>query len=35
VDSYNENANAGKPIQMVFDFTQDLAELEALDAISA
>lgn len=30
VDSYNENGNLSKPIQMVFDFTEDLAELEAL-----
>jgi hypothetical protein len=28
-DSYNENNNPGKPIQMVFDFTKDLVELEA------
>jgi hypothetical protein len=28
VDSYNENRNPGKPIQMVFDFTLDLKELE-------
>lgn len=34
VDSFNDNANAGKPIQMVFDFTEDLAELEALDKIA-
>ena len=27
VDSYNQNANTGKPIQMVFDFTVDLKEL--------
>ncbi len=27
VDSYNENQNSGRPIQMVFDFTLDLAEL--------
>jgi len=30
VDSYNENANAGDLIQMVFDFTLDLEELEAI-----
>ena len=30
VDSYNENKNPGKPIQMVFDFTLDLVELEAV-----
>ena len=28
VDSYNENKNDGKPIQMVFDFTLDLEESE-------
>lgn len=28
VDSYNENKNDGLPIQMVFDFTNDLIELE-------
>jgi hypothetical protein len=28
VDSYNDNANIGVPIQMVFDFTYDLAEAE-------
>jgi len=31
-DSYNENGNSGRPIQMVFDFTEDLAELETLEA---
>lgn len=29
-DSYNENNNPGKPIQMVFDFTNDLAELATI-----
>jgi len=29
VDSYNENYNAGLAIQMVFDFTEDVEELEA------
>jgi hypothetical protein len=29
VDSYNQNYNSGKPIQMVFDFTLDLEELGA------
>ena len=29
LDSYNENKNDGKPIQMIFDFTEDLNELEA------
>ena len=28
VDSYNEIANPGPPIQMIFDFTDDMAELE-------
>jgi len=28
VDSYNENAKPATPLNMVFDFTQDLAELE-------
>jgi hypothetical protein len=30
VDSYNENKSPGRPIQMVFDFTDDLAEMEAV-----
>ena len=31
VDSYNQNYNNGElPIQMIFDFTLDLEELEAL-----
>lgn len=29
VDSYNENNNEGKPLQMIFDFTLDLVEIEA------
>lgn len=29
VDSYNDNRNRAQPIQMIFDFTLDLAELEA------
>lgn len=29
LDSYNDNANTGEPIQMVFDFTKDLIEAEA------
>ena len=29
VDSYNDNKNDGKPIQMVFDFRIDLMEIEA------
>jgi len=35
VDSYNENASPPKPIQMVFDFTEDLEEAEAMAALSA
>lgn len=36
VDSYNENFNRGEnPIQMVFDFTLDLMELEAVVAMTA
>lgn len=30
VDSYNDNKNPGEPIQMIFDFTSDIAEIEAL-----
>jgi hypothetical protein len=29
VDSYNENRNQGAPIQMIFDFTLDLQELDS------
>ncbi len=29
VDSFNENRSADAPIQMIFDFTLDLEELEA------
>ncbi len=29
IDSYNDNYNLFQPIQMVFDFTQDLQELDA------
>ena len=32
-DSYNENTNPGTPIQMVFDFTDDLAELEVMEML--
>lgn len=28
VDSYNDNASKSEPIQMLFDFTDDLAEME-------
>lgn len=31
VDSYNENFNKSVPIQMVFDFTEDLEELDHAD----
>jgi hypothetical protein len=34
VDSYNQNHNVGDPIQMVFDFTLDLEEIEALASIA-
>ena len=29
-DSYNENNNPGKPIQLILDFTEDVAELETI-----
>jgi len=32
VDSYNQNASLVNPIPMVFDFTYDLAEMEAVTA---
>ncbi len=32
VDSYNDNINAGEPIQMIFDFTLDLEEMVDLAA---
>ena len=31
VDSFNENANSGRPIQLVFDFNEDLAEIESFE----
>jgi hypothetical protein len=31
LDSYNENRNPTEPIQMIFDFTLDLEELEAIN----
>lgn len=34
VDSYNENKKPSTPIQMILDFTQDVAELEAMDALA-
>jgi hypothetical protein len=30
VDSYNQNGNLGEAIQLVLDFTNDIAEIEAL-----
>ena len=30
VDSFNENRNPDRPIQLVLDFTDDVAEMEAL-----
>jgi hypothetical protein len=35
VDSYNENRSPLRPIQMPLDFTQDVQELEALNAKKA
>jgi len=32
-DSYNENGNSGKPINLVFDFRDDLAELETMESL--
>lgn len=34
VDSYNQNQNRGEAIQLVLDFTYDMAEYEALEAIA-
>lgn len=34
VDSFNDNGNSGRLIQMVFDFRDDLAELDAMLGIS-
>jgi len=34
VDSYNENQNPGEPIQLVLDFTDDMAEYEALKSVA-
>ena len=34
-DSFNQNRSPEKPIQVVFDFTQDLAEFDALAAHSS
>ena len=30
VDSYNENFNSANAIQIIFDFTEDLAELATI-----
>lgn len=30
---YNEHHNPGSPIQLVFDFTEDLAEIEAMETL--
>jgi hypothetical protein len=35
VDSYNQNFNPGDAIQMVFDFRDDLAEVEVLESFRA
>jgi hypothetical protein len=35
VDSYNQNANPGAPIQTIFDFTLDLEELEHAEGKAA
>ena len=34
LDSYNDNYNSGESLQMVFDFTNDLAEIEAFSSCS-
>lgn len=34
VDSYNDNYNSGDPIQMIFDFREDLAEMELVGLAS-
>ena len=33
VDSYNENRNPDRPIQLELNFTEDIAELEVLEAL--
>ena len=35
LDSYNANNNPGEDIEIVFDFTEDVVELEALDKLRA
>ncbi len=34
LDSYNENRNSGEQLEIVFDFTPDLAEAEAMAALT-
>jgi hypothetical protein len=34
VDSYNDNQNSGESIQLVLDFTDDVAEYEALKVVA-
>lgn len=31
VDSYNDNRTPGTPLQLIWDFTEDVAEIEALE----
>lgn len=35
VDSFNDNTNTGRSIQLILDFTDDVAELEAMDELKA
>ena len=32
VDSYNENRDPDEPVQLVLNFTEEVAEIEALEA---
>lgn len=34
LDSYNENKNSGEQLEIIFDFTPDLAEIEAMAALT-
>ncbi len=34
VDSFNENRSPDVPIQLILDFTEDVAEMEAVDALN-
>jgi hypothetical protein len=34
VESYNDNQNKGELIQLILDFTDDMAEYEALKAVA-